>query len=337
MADQSALPVLVQQALSRADDIAGEVEASNIEQAAAAENTRRTYDAAWRTYNKWCALQSLRPLGDGLSDDDFAKQVRRYLAVRRNKCKVTTLAMDLVVIDRQRVLALMPRIRDHPVTVKFLRALRVHRRAGSDSKRKVNAIMPDLLQAMLDVQPNTVRGERDRALMLVMFYCGMRRSEACEMQFQDIVMKEDRMVVRLTHSKTDQAWKGRELEVDEEAGSRYCPVNAMRIWLRLLGDRPVESPLFPSITGKRPGGIITTRALTGNTVRLLVTHSLAAAGKDPEDFSGHSFRAGLITTLYRRGVPISQIMQITGHKSEKMVLEYVRSEMTVKTFKGLLK
>ncbi|MFL6350433.1 MAG: tyrosine-type recombinase/integrase [Bryobacteraceae bacterium] len=49
-----------------------------------------------------------------------------------------------------------------------------------------------------------------------------------------------------------------------------------------------------------------------------------AAGLQPEAFSGHSLRAGFVTSAARAGEPERRIMRQTGHKSIEMVLRYVR-------------
>jgi integrase len=44
----------------------------------------------------------------------------------------------------------------------------------------------------------------------------------------------------------------------------------------------------------------------------------------PEEFSGHSLRAGLATSAAEAGQQERDIMQQTRHKSEKMVRRYIR-------------
>ncbi len=71
-------------------------------------------------------------------------------------------------------------------------------------------------------------------------------------------------------------------------------------------------------------GNIGAAALTSHAVARLVKRCAAAAGLEPGDFSGHSLRAGLATAAAAAGVSERQIMQQTGHKSEKMVRRYIR-------------
>jgi integrase len=48
------------------------------------------------------------------------------------------------------------------------------------------------------------------------------------------------------------------------------------------------------------------------------------AGFAPEQFSGHSLRAGLATSAAERGQHERDIMQQTRHKSVKMLRRYIR-------------
>ena len=57
----------------------------------------------------------------------------------------------------------------------------------------------------------------------------------------------------------------------------------------------------------------------------LVKKHAAAAGLDAAQFSGHSLRAGLVTSAARAGVPERVIMRQTGQRSLEMVLKYVRA------------
>src|SRR5271165_721166 len=51
---------------------------------------------------------------------------------------------------------------------------------------------------------------------------------------------------------------------------------------------------------------------------------MAAAGFDPEGYSGHSLRAGFATSATRAGVSTFKIRQQTGHASDAMLSRYVR-------------
>lgn len=64
---------------------------------------------------------------------------------------------------------------------------------------------------------------------------------------------------------------------------------------------------------------------------------VAKAGYDPEKFSGHSLRAGLVTSAAQAGLPPWRIRQTTGHASDAMLARYVRDgELFVDNAAGAL-
>ena len=64
--------------------------------------------------------------------------------------------------------------------------------------------------------------------------------------------------------------------------------------------------------------------LSGQAVADLIKRTCAAAGLNPEIYSGHSLRAGLATSAAKAGKSERAIMKQTGHKSAAMVRRYIR-------------
>jgi integrase len=56
----------------------------------------------------------------------------------------------------------------------------------------------------------------------------------------------------------------------------------------------------------------------------LVKAAAAAAGLDPERYSGHSLRAGLATAAGDAGAGLADLMRQTRHKSTEVALGYLR-------------
>ena len=85
------------------------------------------------------------------------------------------------------------------------------------------------------------------------------------------------------------------------------------------GDAP--GPLFEGMTRH---GKLTGLRLDGKDIATLIKSAVKAAGLDPTKFSGHSLRAGLVTTAARAGKSERSIMGQTGHRSVAMVRRYIR-------------
>jgi integrase len=73
----------------------------------------------------------------------------------------------------------------------------------------------------------------------------------------------------------------------------------------------------------RHGKIIEAR-LSTQAVAEIVKQCAGAIGLNPKNFSGHSLRAGLVTSAAQAGVSSWKIRQQTGHKSDAMLQRYIR-------------
>ena len=184
-------------------------------------------------------------------------------------------------------------------------------------QRQVQAALREDVLAMLPHMQG-VRGVRDRALILIGFAGAFRRSELAAIQYEDLAFVTEGLTLTITRSKTDQIGKGRKIGIPY-ARSHACPVKALRSWLALA--RIDSGPLFRIV---RKGGAIGSGALSAQTVATLVKEYAAKAGLPADHYSGHSLRAGLITSAAKAGVSSWKIREQTGHKSDAMLQRYIR-------------
>lgn len=77
--------------------------------------------------------------------------------------------------------------------------------------------------------------------------------------------------------------------------------------------------------------------LSGDAVSEVIRDRLAAAGTDPEGYSGHSLRAGFATSAAQAGASTLKIRAQTGHASDAMLSRYIRdSELFVGNAAGVV-
>ena len=171
---------------------------------------------------------------------------------------------------------------------------------------------------MLDRLGETLRDQRDRALLLLGFAGGFRRSELVALEHADIEPARQGLIVTIRRSKSDQQGAGRRIGIPH-GRTRHCPVSAVEAWLAASG---IDcGPLFRPIT--RHGHVQPNR-LTGDAVSVLLRERLDGAGISPDGFSGHSLRAGFATSAAQAGVSTLKIRQQTGHASETTLARYIR-------------
>jgi integrase len=166
--------------------------------------------------------------------------------------------------------------------------------------------------------PGSVKPARDRALILVGFAGGFRRSELVALDTDDLEFVDEGLVITLRRSKTDQAGEGRRIAIPYGPDSA-CPVRALRGWIENAGI--TSGPVFRSVPRS---GKVEPRRLSPQAVALILKRYVKRIGLDPELVSGHSLRAGFVTSAAKSGASAWKIRQQTGHKSDAMVARYIR-------------
>lgn len=190
--------------------------------------------------------------------------------------------------------------------------------------RKQRALTKDPLQAVLATCDDTLRGKRDRALLLFAWATGgRRRSEVAAATLENLRRiggeSAKSYLYTLAHSKTNQAGVERPEDVKPLVGSAAL---AMQDWLAVLTERGIkEGALFRRI---RKGGHLG-EALAPAAVRDIVKERCAMAGVEGA-FSAHSLRAGFVTEAGRQNMSLPETMAMTGHHSVATVMGYFRAE-----------
>ena len=180
--------------------------------------------------------------------------------------------------------------------------------------------MPADLRAMLSrLDLSTIKGKRDRAMILLGFFTAARRSELATLQFADLAETVEGLTVTIRRSKTDQEGAGLVKAITQQDNPGFCPVRTLSEYMKAADI--TGGPVFGEI---KKGGRIMDTALTGHSIARLVKDAAKAAKLDPAKYSGHSLRAGLVTTAAKEGASMAEIMQQTGHKSTDTVTRYIR-------------
>jgi integrase len=248
--------------------------------------------------------------------------VASYLAAHAETLSVATLVRRLSSISK----AHAARGVANPVRAELVRAtLRGIRRRRGTAQREAKPLLKDDLFAVLDTMGNTLRDARDRALLLIGFAGGFRRSELVAIDIGAVEFVRQGIIITILRSKTDQLGTGRKVGIPV-GRTRHCPVGALEDWMAQAGLS--EGPVFRPVDRH---GRIHPNALTGEAVSLVIKKRVAAAAINPAAFSGHSLRAGFVTSAAQAGVSTWRIRQQTGHTSDTMLQRYIRDgELFVK-------
>ena len=304
------------------EDLAGRARA--YVEAASSSNTRRAYASDWKHFTSWCRRQGFAPMppdpqtvglyitacasGAGSRPNSVSTIERRLSSLAWNY------AQRGIVLDR----------RDrHIATV----MAGIRNRHAAPPRQK-EAILPEDLIAMVETLPRgTLRGLRDRAMLLTGFAGGLQRSEIVGLDTGRDQTEDGRGWVEILDQGALLTLRGktgwREVEIGRGSTEATCPVAALQAWLQFA--RIAHGPLFRKVTGKTVGA---ERLHDQEVARLVKRTALAAGvrGDLPEQerarlFAGHSLRAGLASSAE---VEERHVQKQLGHASAEMTRKYQR-------------
>jgi len=278
---------------------------------AASENTRRAYRADWAHFVQWCRDQRLCAL------PAEAETVRLYVAALASTHKLSTIHRRLSVITRRQrdYGSWTPAAKKTGAVRDVIRGIQREKGVRPEQKRPLST---EELRRMVIALPATPLGLRNRALLLIGFAGGFRRSGLAAIDFADVKDDDDGMTIFIRRSKTDQEGEGRKIGIAYGSDSKTCPVRAYSKWIAAA--QITEGPVFRHFHNRTMGN----KAITGRVVALTVKKAAERVGLDAQSLAGHSLRSGLATTAARNGASEASIMRQTGHKSVTMVRRYIR-------------
>lgn len=305
--------------------------ASEAADAAVPTNTRRAYELDLTCFASWCARHGLRPM------PPEPRAVRAYLQelaemgrapedVPSGKPKgpmaYSALMRALSAICRGCRKAGYPSIWKDELITETRETLAITKGiAPKKQKRDIGAVGEALIFSICDLISDDLRGLRDRAMLLVGLQGGgRRRSEIAAARVEHFEPTEGGFLWKIPRSKTDQTGRGLVVALTPVKDERYCAVRALRRWLTAA--KIDRGPVFRGvdmITGELMSG-----ALAPEGVARRIHHYVKLLGLDPSDFGGHSLRSGFITTAYKLGRKVPDIMQASGHRTPEQMFAYIR-------------
>lgn len=213
--------------------------------------------------------------------------------------------------------------RESPTSSRLVRSTLagIRRTIGVRQVKKAPASAGRLVE-IIRLRPTTLTGMRDRAMLLLGFAGAFRRSELVALRVEDLQEAAGGMRVTIRRSKTDQDGAGQEIAIAR--GDDHCPVLAVKAWMQPAGI--TEGYVFRPFARN---GRVLERPLSARAVTNLVKAYAERAGFRVEDFSGHSLRAGAVTTAASRaysdtGVPLS-------YKEARAILRHAYLAMAAKS------
>ncbi len=277
-------------------------------------NTLRAYKSDFKDFVTFCSKNGLNSLP---SDP---KILALYLTHLSKNSKISTLRRRLVSISMVHKLKGYYLDTKHPLIVENLMGIK--RVKGSIQKGK-KPILINHLKSIINIinEQNFehIKKLRDKAIILIGFGGGFRRSELISIDYEDIENVPEGIKFTIKRSKTDQFGEGMIKGLPYFSNETYCPVVNLKKWLEI--SKIKSGPIFRRFS---KGSALADKRLTDQSVALLIKKYLELAGFDNSNFSGHSLRSGFATVAAESGADERSIMTMTGHKTNQMVRRYIK-------------
>ena len=279
-----------------------------------ANNTLRAYKSDFKDFGAFCAKHGLNSL------PTEPKIVSLYLTHLSKNSKISTLRRRLVSISMVHRLKGHYLDTKHPIIVENLMGIR--RVKGSIQKGKKPILinhLKSIINSINEQNTNDTKKLRDKAIILIGFGGGFRRSEIISIDYEDLEFVSEGLKINLRKSKTDQLGEGMIKGLPYFDDKNYCPVFNLRKWLEI--SKIKSGPIFRRFS---KGSVLTDNRLTDQSVVFLIKEYLRLAGIENKNFAGHSLRSGFATVAAESGADERSIMAMTGHKTTQMVRRYIR-------------
>ena len=265
-------------------------------------NTLRAYQSDFNDFSLFCSRNGF----DSMPTQP--KILALYLTELSSKSKFSTLKRRLASIS------ILHKIKGHYIDTKhpiiMENLMGIKRVKGSNQKGKKPILISNLKQlinAIDESNEKNIRKLRDKAIILIGFSGGFRRSELVNIENEDVEFVEEGVKIYVKRSKTDQSGEGMIKAIPYFDNNQFCPVIALKNWLK-ISDKS-QHKIFN---------------ISDKNVALIIKKYANLAGLDSKKYAGHSLRSGFATSTAESGAEERNIMAMTGHKSTEMVRRYIK-------------
>lgn len=185
----------------------------------------------------------------------------------------------------------------------------------------------EIIKQMLTHCDDTPMGIRDALVLKLCYLAALRRSNLVMLNVEDISYEDEGIFVYIERSKTDKMGQGKYIPVlDGELKIK----EAIAKWLAVA--EITSGKIFWQVT--KMGKVLKNKPLRDQAVSLIVKKYIRKIGLDPEKYSGHSPRAGFVTSALDAGEDAFKIMNVTTHTSMEMIRVYDRRVNGLKNHPG---
>lgn len=278
-----------------------------------AKSTIRRYTSAWNKFLTWCTEKNFSAL------PSRPEIIALYLTDSATQgSQVATLQVHLSAICHINTTQNYTVDTKNPILLKVWEGIR---RSHGIRQQGKEALFTHDIRGMVMKQPQTLRGIRNKAIILLGFSSACRRSELTALNIEDITFTSDGIILLKRKSKTDQEGRGITIAIPFGRHTHTCPVLALKTWLE---ESKLESgALFRSI---KKGNKRISNRISERSIATIIKEGVLQTGLEPEQYSAHSLRSGHVTTALAAGVAPHVVMKQTTHRNINTLIKYERNK-----------
>ena len=261
-------------------------------------NTLKAYQSDFRDFSAFCAKNGFSSM------PSQPKIIALYITHLSKSSKFSTLKRRIASISVLHKLKGHYLDTKHPIIMENLHGIK--RTLGSRQTAKKPLLINDLKLIIKVIDQEKIR---DKALILIGFSGGFRRSELVNIHYDDIEFVTEGVKILIKRSKTDQSGEGSLKAIPYFDNREFCPVIALKNYVGKKFSNTKEGKIFN---------------ISDKSVALIIKRYAEKAGLDSSKYAGHSLRSGFATTAAEFGAEERNIMAMTGHKTTQMVRRYIQ-------------
>lgn len=295
--------------------------------AATAENTNKAYKTDWKHFASWCRRKGVdalvpSPAVIGLYISDCAKPQDGSPAL-----SVSTIERRMSGLSANyRARGLVLDLKDRHIASVWAGIKRQH---GKPPRQKEAVLAEDVLE-MVSALTFGLRDMRDRAIILLGYAGGLRRTEIVGLDVGKDDTDGSRGYIELLDGGAVLYIKGktgwRDVEIGRGSSDPTCPVHALEQWLHFakINFGPVFRRVYRDNSGVGPERL-SDKHVVRLIKKLVLESGVGPLEKSDEErvkmFAGHSLRAGLASSAE---VDERYVQKQLGHASAEMTRQYQR-------------
>ncbi|GAB1422611.1 tyrosine recombinase XerC [Anaerolineales bacterium] len=265
-----------------------------------APNSRKTYRQTYRRWYQWCRSNQIDPMmiipnlvTEYLISLEVTKKTRqRHLSALRKLARVLALDYQNPEYKMRYDALLMIKVPEENL-------------AGNERVRRALSAQ-DVWKVLAVWHKDTKLAKRNKAMLAVMFYSGLRRAEICALRWRDIDFQAG--IIRVQHGKGD---KYREAAIVEDRND--SAINALQVWQSACPNR--NFIFCPVLKGDHLGKDhpIHVRALNQITEKTALLSGI--------EFKPHDARRTLGTDLLANGHSTADVQAQLGHSHASTTIQ----------------